>query len=722
MTSFNEIKESNDKFLNDFGVKFGDTFIPKCVNEDFVTVKNTLTKINSKVNVIEMIDDLIYTYDVLNESRKNNFPNTNYISHGFSNIILLRDSIVDENCICMSTKQYMIGPYHGGSEFSSPTTFVIKKAYEEYSKETDEQKANEILNNVKSLIATIVEYFDPYVVSILLSALFNHYGKNDNPFGEIFSYESMKKYFETLIIHENIEYANKYLNKNNSVGYVFFVRIFCKEDSIFDMADKILDKGLELKEILSLSTKIPFEIYKDEDITKTLINCFLSQANNIFSYKPKAAILKKIRENITSWIKHKDISTRPEMPEFFEFINMGQFVSILYDTGIYVLGNIEDFVNDKEENIKLTEQKINELEKQPKSDSEENDEIDDQIALLKSQLEKLKEEHISYLYMKSSISFLIEECTANEKIARMVFKPETVASMILREPGVDNAMHDTHTCISSLFVKRDFKPLASVPVNPYYIHYYNDDIDQSSNEALYIADIMSACANPFNRSLISTAGIKDMFSLSTTISSIKMNVTQSRNIVKDVFNAYKDVMNDISSLYKQVVDSFKDSEVKFEIEDFDKYAEDLKGVFESDEIDLDILKKIQSKNREIEKEINSFEYDLEISKLFKCLNRLFVYVDWYIDYVDKVENFLGEFRFITNAANGESEECNRSAEISVKENKPLKNFWPITQQYEFKIEEEPIPEDPTDPYRDVKPGDIYHQRYGSRYKASKHCD
>ena len=74
MTSFNEIKKSNDKFLNDFGVKFGDAFIPKCVNEDFVTVKDTLTKINSKVNVNEMIDDLIYTYDVLNESRKNNFP------------------------------------------------------------------------------------------------------------------------------------------------------------------------------------------------------------------------------------------------------------------------------------------------------------------------------------------------------------------------------------------------------------------------------------------------------------------------------------------------------------------------------------------------------------------------------------------------------------------------------------------------------------------------
>ena len=56
------------------------------------------------------------------------------------------------------------------------------------------------------------------------------------------------------------------------------------------------------------------------------------------------------------------------------------------------------------------------------------------------------------------------------------------------------------------------------------------------------------------------------------------------------------------------------------------------------------------------------------------------------------------------------------------ENKPIKNFWPITQQYEFEIKEEPILKDPTDPNRDIKPGDIYHQRYGSRYSAAKNCD
>lgn len=722
MTNFAEIKKSNDRFLADFGKDGEKSFIPECVNEDFNKAEKMLKNIGTKIDALEIIDDLIYTYGILNESRKNNFPNSKYISNGFSNIILLRDNVVDENCICMSSRKSLISISSINFKASSPVSFAIRKAFDTCLEEKDENKINEIITSVKSLIATIVEYFDPTVVAILLAGLYESYKdiSATTVFKEVFSYENIKPLFETLIIHENLAYDNKYIAPYSSVGHVFFKSVFCYEKSSLDLAKKILKNGKELKDILSMSNKVPFEYYKEECITKTFIQCILLQSDNFALYREKAKILKDIRDNITSWIKHKDLSERPEMPEYFEFINMGNFISTLYSSGIYILGDIEKFTSEKElEMIKL-DKEIKDIEKKEQATEEDISNLN----TLKNKYANVKEKHLSYLHMKSAISFLIEECTANEKIATMVFEPETVINMILREPGIDNAMQDTHTCISSLFIKRDFAPLGSSPVNPYYIHYSNNDVDQSSKEALYMSDILSSRANPFNRSLISTSGIKDMFSLSSTIASIKINIAECSEVIREKLDDFKSIAPAIEASIKDIkYQDLEKKQIEF-MKDVDEYISDLKAIANKEEpIEIEILKMVNNKTNEILDKIGEKGNDIWCEELhYFALNTLRVYLNWYISYVEKTENFFGEFKFIASNANGDTDICNSSAAISIGENKPLKNFWPITQQYEFKIEEDPIPEDPTDPNRDIKPGDIYHQRYGSRYKASKNCD
>lgn len=714
MISFTEIKKSNDNFLEKFGrenVEAG--FIPECVNVDFNTAEKALKNVGTKVDALEIIDDLIYSYGILNESRKNNFPDSKYISNGFSNIILLRDDIIDENCFCMSSSSSLISLHGTNFKGSSPVTFAIRKAFEYCVNEKDDDKINKIVESVKSLIATIVEYFDPSVVAILLSGLYKEYSETTTVFKDLFSYDNVKKLFETLIIHENLVYDNKYLSADSSVGSIFFKSIFCYEKSSLDLANKILEKGKELKDLLSISSRIPFDHYKENCITKVFIECMLSQSNNTALYREKANILKDIRENITKWIKHKDLSERPEMPEYFEFINMGNFVSTLYSSGIYILGDIEKFTSEKEALMTDLDKEIVDIEKKEEKSEEDNKNLND----LKQKLATVKENYLSYLHLKSSISFLIEECTSNEKIATMVFEPETVISMLLREPGVDNAMHDTHTCLSSLFIKRDFAPIGSTPINPYYIHYYNNDIDQSSKEALYMSDILSSRANPFNRSLISTSGIKDMYSLSLAIAAMKINIFESSSIVKEQFDKFKSLIDEIKSNYKNLKE-----DNNIEIEGFEAYISDLEIVFNKGyPIEFNILKNINAKTNDILDKLSKYDESVKSLYYYYCYG-LKVYTDWYISYVSKVENFFGEFKFIASNANGENDKCFSSAAISINENKPIKNFWPITQQYEFEIKEEPILKDPTDPNRDIKPGDIYHQRYGSRYSAAKNCD
>ena len=134
MTNFYEIKKSNDKFLNEFGKSSGVQFVPECVNEDFNVIEKKLRNIKDDADPIELINDLIYSYGILNESRKNNFPNSKYISNGFSNIILLRDNIVNEDGYCMSAIPTLAHIYRSYEKFSSPATFVINKAYELYLK------------------------------------------------------------------------------------------------------------------------------------------------------------------------------------------------------------------------------------------------------------------------------------------------------------------------------------------------------------------------------------------------------------------------------------------------------------------------------------------------------------------------------------------------------------------------------------------------------------
>lgn len=661
-------KEADENFVKNYGKEDSASFIPSSVTTAVADLKATIdsSSINDDVRNPEytkvLIDEAIYAYSELAAASERN-GRGKVVSEPMSLITLACSHVYDEEMCNFFTKD---SANNNRNPLSSRFTYLVKRASDDIAANKEDASLPESLG---ALINTVIEYFDPRAVSKVLESVIPTCGESG-----YFTDERVRGYFEALVMRENVVYGNT-VNSINNLVWIKYIRL------------------INLSAMDVLTNKVDVYWAEKNGVREyALIKDIMTQIviDGIFKSDVKSAtdILRYMRENVTSWIKHKDLSERrPNCPEVFDLIDMNSFMSSLYTMGIHAVGNTKELVN-KFDSI------IETYEKQLKESKTEDDK-----ANINRQLEGVKSRKTEYLTFKSLIAFFIQECTSNELVAYKAFSPDVAVEYLIKEPPLDFGMNDSNSCVGSLFSKRDFTPIGSTPINPYYLHYGIGDI--SSPEADYMAYSLSSLVHPGMKSIIALAGSKNFATLQITIESVKEALVRAKEIASD------EIIGSINRL--KSFDKDNTFAIPEDCKSFEKIAELLEG--------------FKSKCSEMLKEENGKSEDpipsnqMNIRKISVDIDSAYSTAKWYLDYVASAKNILSQIEYVIDSIS--SEQCMSSAHTSISEEKPLKNFWPITQQYEYEIEE---PDGHAEYETPLEPGDIERHRYGSRFTTQHPCD
>ena len=660
-------KEADENFIKNYGTDKSGSFVPSTVTTavtdlECIIENDKISKDSNPEYTKVLIDEAIFAYSELAASyERNGFGKT--LPKAMSLIALSCSHVYDQEMCNFYTKD--VGS--NNDPLSSRFTYLVKRASDDIAKNKDD---SELVESLTSLINTVVEYFDPRVVARVLAHIIPICKDS-----EYFTYERIRGYYESLVMRENVIYGNSVSATSTLVWLKFIDLINPSAMDILTDKYKLMwarDNGVrEYALIKDWTTQMILDgIFKENDTSKS------------------CEILRYIREDITKWIKHKDLSERPENPSTFEFIDMPSFMSAVYTTGIHSVGNTKEIVDKFDGIIANHEESI----KNGKLSESETESI-------KKTIEDVKARKMEYLTFKSSIAFLIQECTSNEIVAGKVFSPELALEILVKEPPLDFGMNDSNSCVGSLYSKRDFNPISSSPINPYYLHYGIGDI--SSKETDYMSYGLASLVHPGMKSIVSLAGSKNFSTLQITIESIKEALVRAKEIVSDSVIGGANRIISLSKNNKFVLPE-NYSEMPFEY--LLTSVEKIKKEMEESSSSKDKLKEVSSEERGLQ---------IAIDDMYSTLK-------WYIGYVASAKNILSQIKFVID--NVSTDECIVSAAQSIKENKPLKNFWPITQQYEYEIEEDTAELSKNNYENTLEPGDIQRHRYGSRYTMQTPCD
>lgn len=721
--------------------------------------------------IVKFIDDLSNMYKTLgegyfahNRAETSYHANDVFIDSGISKLFLTFPGIYDKNSMYMFKSPDMVA-----NKVNSNFTFVVDIAARYIMKHLSEKEnVNNIRESIMDLFNTTALTFAPDVVAELLEVYLEdeenviegnkHKSKNDTPSVSLIDLifddktSAMKMLFENLVVREGIILAsNNYAYKfdpdcETEVG-------FKSSDLVFDKLGKYIIKDPE--DILDdhnrnnwwdtiLSNSV-YTSYRMDLFTRALLNC------TVFGTGNEDSVIKAtrfIRKQVTDWIKHKNLDERPRKPECFEYISMPTFMRYLYTYGVYHVGDIEYMVNKFDQTIEKFEKEIKEdeagakalkeeLEKREKegnTDPVEAIDYDSRLKEATENLEKTKASKKHYLTLKSLIAFLFEECISNEKISQMVFNFDTLLNILVFEPGVDNAMHDTYNGITSLYVKRDFRPMGFDSINPYFMHYGIGDVLNENTK--YLARLYSGLVHTNNSSRVAMAPVYSFDEAvnvlnMVTISKARTNYANNYNI----FKSYQSLSRDLSSMYYSF-ESYKPEEDK-------KYArfEDIKKYInsETDKVQenllsyniLDITDKLEDDLKfltahykyggkpyaveQLEEVIKSVKF---VEKSYQ--NILGVYDKVISKFDDSVQEYQGAKILASNCrANG----------------KKFFSLWPHIIQDSYPIDPavdntpRSIEEVHHENFMDLEPGDIDSGRYstpferlGDRFSTTKGCD
>lgn len=650
-------KEGDKYFVENFGKDTGDvSFVPSVVTTALEDLKAAISRPveedHSAMYIKVLIGETIESYKSIFEKN-----GSKTLSRDMSCIVIGNSYIFDNEMCNFFTKDVPTTIKDGKS---SRFTYLVTECLK------DKDTLDNTVAELTSLINTVIEYFDPQVVAKVLKSVIEANKKS-----EYFTDSRIRGYFESLVMREKVIYGNE-INFVDDLVWFNYINII--DPSPIDiLEDKYKLYWAEENGVKEYSKLKQF-------CTKIVINGVLSSRVD-----PKDAfeVLRYIRNDVEDWHKHKDLSTRPENPSSFEQIDITQFVSVLYSNGMHVIGNTKQIV-DKFDGI-IEDQKKNLGTAKTEEEKEDT----------KKYIKEIEDRKTEYLTFKSLIAFLLQELTVNEKIAYKVFTPELVVDILVREPPKDFGLNDSNSCIGSLFTKRDFNPVGSTPINPYYIHYGHGDL--STPEAEFIATALSAHVHPGMKSIVALSGSYNFENLETTINSIKDAVIRAKDIAYSTITSW---VNRVSSKNEKDRTEIENTICGFKFDDVETLAAKSKEL-------ADKVKDAGNNNPE----------------LIDCgLLRILVEIEttskWYCEYINSAKNIISQVEYVIS--NFTDPATISSARASINENKPLKNFWPITQQYEYEISEDPasniVGEKP------LEPGDIEHHRYGSRYTIQHPCD
>ena len=655
-------------------------FVPDTLKDKIIELKSIIeTSKNFVIDrkyVLDEIEDLTSAYETI--ANTNPGPRV-IVSRNMSSIVLGCSHIYDyEMCNFITPDVVRI---NGEKPISSRFTKVV---YDAISLNDDV-----VFGPLTSLINTIIEYFDPNIVASVLRICIIKDSKS-----VYFTKERIRGYYEALMNRENVIYANRYIPIAESVGYIYYKTTYT------NVMDTITDKHGVYSLIAMGTSNVYGDSFKDT-ITQDIFNEITADVSGAKDSE-FVTVLRYLKDQVVEWVKHKNLDERPECPEAFKYINMNLFMSNLYTAGIHILGNskqiLDKFDTEIEQlDIDIYEGKYKKLDENAK----EGDRTDNEERA-KNRLESFKKRRKDYLRLKSSISFLFVEILSNEKLALKVFDEDLVAMIILQEPPFDFGMNDVNSNVASTFIKRDFKPVQSVSINPYYVHFGEQEL--STDNAKYLASVLSSLVHPNMRSAVALAGAYNFENLENIVNSLKYHYINS----VEIFN------NFVKGQIKRIEGFYNQYKPQFEL------PETIKPIFESG-LDIDKLIKIDEIISDYFKNTTSTDDDTEFAK-YKDSENLFCTAatevksmrDWIDNCKDTTNNILGQVDFVVG--NITNDNVINSSIVSVKENKPVKDFWPLTQSYEFEIEnDDNAVQNFDDP---LKPGDIMHHRYGSRYKGT----
>lgn len=676
-------KEADLKFRENFGkdeitgIKFNyDEFIPETLKDALTNLKTLVDSdkpaVIDRKYVLDEIEDLLESYESIVK-----FVTPGTVSKDMSMLILGCSQIYDYEMCNFITPDTV---RNSKEPMSSRFTKVVYDAIT--------LKDDAVFEPLTSLINTIIEYFDPNVAAKVLSnCIIKH---RDSVY---FTQERIRGYFEALINRENVVYgSSKYIPLFESVGFVYYNTTYTSP------LDVLTDKHNVYSLIAAGNNNVYGDVFK-MFVTQDLLNEIFRE-NSGAEDDPCVLVLRHIKEDVVSWVKHKNLDERPECPESFKYIDMKLFMSKLYQTGIHIIGDAEEIIKKFDDEYEALDIAIYKGKYEGKD-----------LENAKERRAALKKRRKDYLRLKSSISLLFVEILSNEKVAYMAFNEEMVAMIVLAEPPFNFGMNDVHSNVSATFIKRDFKPVQSQSINPYYVHFGEQEL--SSENAKYIASVISALVHPNMRSVAALAGSYNFENLENTVKSLKYHYATSLEIFGRYLDGVIKRITGLRSQYgtKKVTDP--DNPLILHVGDCDGFPEEVLKIIDSG-LDID-------KICELEKLLDAHTqdeplWDMAYQYIDPSVRDVCHMKKWLDSVTESTKNIISQIDYVLD--NIKDNNVILSANVSTKENKPVINFWPLTQSYEYEIENDNVAVNEGDGLNNLKPGDIEHHRYGSRYKMT----
>ena len=685
-----------------------------------------------------MIEETISSYDLLKNRLMEYYksiggidtPNV-CVSRGISELYLLCPNAYDKNTVTNYSSFDTIVLNNGVSAASSKVTFVIALI----SEKMKEENVEEVKALIKSLLFTIANTFNPNVVADLIANLMD-VDVIDYIFREDVD-SLMKELYETLVMREGIFLSidenyfgalNKGFRTTDLTAYKLARFVFVKPEQILDDKNHFNWFGTILNPPV-------YDKYRKDLYTHILLSMVHSTTIKIGTetvYEAMDNANRIIRKSVTDWIKVPDISKRPAVPEVFNYINITPYLKSIYTHALWDIGDMPTYVDPVEAAKDAAEEEYNKVKADwdAKCTSENKPTEEDKTNLYAKKKEKdtALAVYKARLRHKSLIAFLFEEILSNEKVVAMTFDFDLVAFILAFEPNIDNAMHDTHSCVSALYNKRDFKPLGVESVNPFYMHANEGDI--ISEKTKYLAHAMSGVANYNMGSRIACSFMNTPVEVANVIASVEYSSMRAKISIQKLLSTYS--ANAISLAgNKVVVDAFD------KIEAFNKLVDSLKDFNTTIAESRNNLLVMINDFIKYSDEFDMSGYDNGSAGYFynfkKTLKNLRTFIIAYEDTVWGEDNVFTQIRKILERLNSETAVI--AARGDIEAGKRQYSLWPRINQYDYPImttDEDNIKskeETAHENFFDIQPGDIKSGRYNtpferldSRYTTSKGCD
>lgn len=641
----------------------------------------------------------------------------------------------------------------GKINITSKITFILALAADLISaKKYTKEEYDTFKADIKSLFLTAASVFNPNVLGDLLASLCDIGVLN-----YIFDKEELNQFivemYECLVLAEGILIDNteNYLSDIN-VGLTTSDLVAYKLSRfVFKNPIEILDDKNHHNWYDTIFNPPAYNRYKKDLYTLILLDLVNTPDgrfnNGHEKYPAMDEANRYIRQSITDWIKHKDISERPDIPEAIRFINITPYLKNIYSHALWTMSDMNEYVDVLEAAKEETEKKYTEVKTTwdsfkkhtlENSESVNEEELHEELLASKEAKDVAYNEYLSALKHKSLIGFLFLEILSNEKTVAMCFNRDLIAFILSFEPGVDNSMHDTYIAVTSLYNKRDFQPLGVNAVNPFYIHAVEGDI--IADESKKLAAIMSGLTNYNMGSRIACSFINTPVEAAAVISNVEYTTMRAKltlsEIIKRLVESCKSAIDKIDT--DKIFDEANGREInkliQASLEDFDMNVPESRNnliVVINNFLDKDTFNPDVFLNDSDQTETTQFAY-MTYVRFGAELTNLKEAIISYDDTVWGESNIFNQINEIFTRL--ESEEAIVTANSDIQANKRQYSLWPRINQYEYPITDEEQQakskeETAHENFYDLEPGDLRsgrfatpYERLGDRYSTSKACD